>query len=209
MSELHRQREAFFDTRVTGSAEVWATVKIVCDMLRNGDVAGAQGFLDASGLTCPTGRVAAERHSTRPGSRGKKGGVYDGKGQLYDVPGWVISDPKDLVQEEEEQDTDNEKYGAIAADGVAEHMTEKNGKEQEAGIGDVVKVKARLSGKETDVIVSVGTEQRIGVLVDKIKEKTGVQKLRLAHMGKMLGENEKLSQTGWAPGHVFNAFVFE
>jgi len=28
-------------------------------------------------------------------------------------------------------------------------------------------------------------------------------------MGKMLGENEKLSQTGWAPGHVFNAFVFE
>ncbi|KAL1306986.1 hypothetical protein AAFC00_005618 [Neodothiora populina] len=205
--ELERQREAFFETRVTGTVETWATLRLVCDMLRAGNVAGAQGILDASGLTCPTGSVVAERQATRNGRTSKKGGVYDDKGVLYGVPGWIVADPEDLVKEIVDEDHD-EKAGDIDHLTAGSHVAEK-GESPEDYIGELVKVKARLSGKETDVVVTVGREQKIGVVVSKIKDKAKVDKLRLVHMGKMLGENEKLSDTAWAPGHVFNAFVFE
>lgn len=196
-AELGRQRDAFFDTRVTGAAEVWAALKLVCDMLREGNVKDAQGTLDAAGLTCPTGSVV--------GGRGRRGGVYDDKGELYDVPGWIVADPADVV--EDDVALDKEKAGLMAAEGLG--MVEAKAQEQDVEIGQVVKVKARLSGKETDVVVSVGMEQRVGVLVDKIKAKADVKSVRLILFGRMLGENQKLSETGWAPGHVLNAFVFE
>jgi len=52
-------------------------------------------------------------------------------------------------------------------------------------------------------------EQKVSALVEKIKVKADIKKLKLAHLGKLLPENQKLSETGWAPGHVLNAFVFE
>ena len=203
--ELRRQREAFFETRVTGSAESWAAVKAVCDLLRAGEVDDAQGLLDASGLTCPTGRVAGERPVSRSGVRGKKGGVYDNKGQLYEVPGWVLADPIDLVEEPEDDFLD-EKSGALT-EGFEASRTDAI--EDEADIGEVVKIRARLSGMEKDVIVSIGMEQKVGVLVNKIKALAEVKSLKLAHMGRMLPENKKLCETPWVPGHVLNAFVFD
>ena len=41
-------------------------------------------MLDAAGCTCPTGELAR--------------GVYDERGRLYEVPDWVVGDPKDLVE---------------------------------------------------------------------------------------------------------------
>lgn len=147
-----------------------------------------------------------DRQSGRSGRTGKKGGVYDDRGVLYDIPAWIVADPQDLVEEEPEEA--DEKVAELDGQDGQEKVVIL-GAVQEEDIGEVVKVKARLSGRETDVIVSVGMEQRVAVVAQKIRDKAGVQKLRLAHLGKMLGEKEKLSETGWAPGQVLNAFVFE
>lgn len=203
MSHLRRQREEYFETRVTGSPEVWEALRVICDMLRAGDLAGAQGMLDATDLTCPTGRVVGDRAS-RTAIRAKRGGVFDSKGELYDVPGWIVATPDDTA-EDSIQEEENEKDAQIAGEGGIGGMTGT----EDANLGEMVKVKARLSGKEMDVVVNVGYEQKVAVLVSKIQEMANVRKVRLAHCGKMLSENERLSATGWTPGQVLNAFVFE
>jgi len=197
-SELARQREAFFETRVSGRPEMWAAMKQVSELLRSGDLKAAQTILDASGATCPTGKVCVER---RRGGQ-KKGGVYDDKGLLYEMPGWVVSDPEDLVAEPqiEGKDINEESEDEIDAEkGVA--MEEK--------IGDMVSVRARLSDRGTDVVVEMGTNQKVSVLVKKVQEKAGIeQKIKFAYMGKILEENKVLSQTSWKEGHILNALVF-
>ncbi|KAI5237812.1 hypothetical protein E4T42_09133 [Aureobasidium subglaciale] len=197
-SELARQREAFFDTRVSGEAEMWAAMKQVAELLRVGDLRSAQTILDATGATCPSGRFCVER---RRGGQ-KKGGVYDDKGLLYEVPGWVVSDPEDLVAEAqiEGKDINEESEDEIDAE---------KGVVCEEKIGELVSVRARLSDRGTDVVVEMGTNQKVSVLVKKVQEKAGIeQKIKLAYMGKILDEFKPLSQTGWKEGHILNALVF-
>lgn len=170
-------------------------------MLRTGDMAGAQNILDITGLTCPTGTVVSDRRR-RTGRSGRAGGVYDDRGELYDVPGWIVADPQDLVEEDAEEH--DEKLAAF--DGVAE---EGSLGDHDGHVGEIVQVKTRLSTGMSDVVVSVGMEQRVGVVLAKVKQETGMQRIKLMHMGKMLKESEKLSETSWMPGQVLSAFVFE
>jgi hypothetical protein len=177
---------------------MWAAMKQVSELLRSGDLSAAQTILDASGATCPTGKFCVER---RRGGQ-KKGGVYDDKGLLYEIPGWVVSDPEDLVAEPEIEGKD------INEESEDEIDAEK-GVVCEEKIGELVSVRARLSDRGTDVVVEMGTNQKVSVLVKKVQEKAGIeQKVKLAYMGKILEEHKPLGQTSWKEGHILNALVF-
>jgi len=196
-SELARQREAFFETRVSGRPEMWAAMKQVTELIRSGDLKAAQTILDATGATCPTGKICVERR--RGGQR--KGGIYDDKGLLYEIPGWVVSDPEDLVAEPIEGKEINEES--------EDEIDAEKGVVMEEKIGEMVSVRARLSDRGTDVVVEMGTNQKVLVLVKKVQEKAGIeQKIKFAYMGKILDEQKVLSQTGWKDGHILNALVF-
>jgi hypothetical protein len=97
--------------------------------------------------------------------------------------------------------------------------------------GEVVKVRARLSDRETDVVVNIGCEESVGVLVRRIREVAGVSgsntfgelgwevvngsqisphtRLKIAYMGKILHDHEPLAAQGWREKDVVNALVFQ
>lgn len=176
---------------------MWAAMKEVTELIRSGDLKAAQTILDATGATCPTGKICVERR--RGGQR--KGGIYDDKGLLYEIPGWVVSDPEDLVAEPIEGKEINEES--------EDEIDAEKGAVMEEKIGEMVSVRARLSDRGTDVVVEMGTNQKVLVLVKKVQEKAGIeQKIKFAYMGKILDEQKVLSQTGWKDGHILNALVF-
>jgi len=185
-------------------------------MLRDGNVSGAQGVLDTVGLTCPTGRVKIDRSST-----GHKGGVYDDRGQRYEVPGWVVVDPDDVVEDEEgekdlgldgaEDDVDDEdgEDAKGESESVERTRRDEKGKGRAEDPGEMIEVTARLSDRARDVRVSVGKKQKVRVLVKRIQEKVGTKvKIKVAYMGKMLVEDKTLDEQGYKEGHVVNAMVF-
>ena len=208
-SQLEREREAFFDTRVSGHDEVWKALRLVCEMLRKDDLPEAQGILDAMNITCPNGRVARGRGRNR-----EKGGLYDERGELYDIPAWIITDPEDIVEDE-----GTEKDPAVAAEGgdaddsidptATARRRDEKGKGRAEDPGDIVQVRARLSDRGTDVVISAGTKQKVGVIVKEIHSRIGTKRLRLMYLGKTLDERTTLEESPWQPGHVLNAMVFE
>lgn len=207
--QLESEREAFFDSRVTGDQEVWKALRVVCDLLRKQtaeDMAEAQGILDAMGITCPTGRVASGR-----GRDKVKGGVYDERGVLYELPTWVISDPEDIVEaqanDREEKPTADDD-ALLGAPSTPSQRDEK-GKGRMEDIGDIVHMRCRLSDRGSDVTVEVGKKQQVSVLVRKIQDQVGSKRIRIMYLGKALEERKSIAETGWREGHVVNAMVFE
>ena len=172
---------------------------MVSELLRRGEVAEAQGILDAMGMSCPNGRVARGR-----GRHREKGGLFDERGVLYDLPAWVLTDPEDIVEEGEKEGLGE---GDVAAT-VARKRGEK-GKGRAEDPGEIVQVRARLSDRGTDVVVAVGVKQRVAVVVRGVQEQIGRKRLRLMYLGKTLDERSTLEESGWRQGHVINAMVFE
>ncbi|KAF2156046.1 hypothetical protein K461DRAFT_275122 [Myriangium duriaei CBS 260.36] len=213
-TQLARERDAFFETRVTGDPAVWNAVRVICEMLRNGDVDGAQGMMDAVGLTCPTGRIKSDKIRGRDGER-KKGGIFDEQGRGYDIPGWIVKDPDDLLPEPQAMEklaldsvSDDEDDWTDDGEGGKKRRDEK-GKGRAESVGDMVKVRARLSDRGSDVIVDIGTNQKVRALVKRISDQADGKKVKLMYLGKILAEDRSLADQGWQPGHVINALVFE
>lgn len=178
---------------------------MVCEMIRKDDIAEAQGILDAMNVTCPSGRVASGRGRNR-----EKGGLYDERGELYNIPVWILTDPQDLVADEKDRtdgaaDDDDDEESAEAA----EARREEKGKGRAEDPGEMVRLRARLSDRGTDVFVSVGTREKISVVIRAIQEQAGRKRIRLMYLGKTLGERSTLEQSGWQQGHVINALVYE
>ncbi|KAM0723211.1 hypothetical protein Q7P37_001411 [Cladosporium fusiforme] len=191
-TRLDAEREAFFDTRVTGSADVWNALKLVCECLRRGEVAQAQGILDAVGLNVPDGRVAV---GSEPRSRGRErrtGGVFDERGVGYDIPGWVVADPEDIVDDEAEKDEACEK-----------------GKGKAGDVGELVTLRARLSDGRPDVQVQIGMSQTVGAVRSELQERIGPRKIRLVYLGQAWPEAKTLEELGYKEGDIVSAFVFE
>lgn len=187
---------------MTGRAEMWGAVRLAAEMVRAGDVASAQGVVDAVGATCPTGEIWR--------------GVFDEWGTEYRVPEWVVVEPAGLVEGGEEEEGEREGEG----------LAEEKGKGR---MGEVVKLRARLSDRGTDVVVQVGMEERVSAVVAKVGEAAkvsaflclsrgwlltfcsqlaGTSRIRIAYLGKILRENESLGAQGYSDGHVVNALVF-
>ena len=205
-STLERERASFFDTRVTGRQECWEALRLVCEMLRQGNVQDAQGVTDAANLSAPQGRVAIDK-----GRHRHRGGVYDERGELYDIPAWVVTDPQDVVEDEEEKDLDG---AASDSEGdedaaLAKQKRDEKGKGRADDIGELLSVRCRLSDRGTDVTVEVGSKEKTAVLVRNIQAQIGPKRLRLLYLGRTMMENKSLEELGWQKGHVINAMVFE
>ncbi|KAI4267883.1 MAG: hypothetical protein LQ337_008142 [Flavoplaca oasis] len=193
-SQLRKEREEFFETRVTGRSEIWGSLKLCCESLWEGDVATAQGILDAVGVTVPTGDLVQ--------------GAYDEMGGLYVLPAWVVAEPEVVVDElgEEgkelvvEENTTGEKGKEIAAEGGR-------------GIEGMVRVRARLSDRGgPDVVVLMGKEDSVGVVARRVMEQAKLplqSRIKIAYLGKIFKEGESLQAQGWREGHVVNALVFQ
>ena len=170
LSQLDRERQEFFDTRVTGHAEIWATLKVVVGLLADGDITTAQSILDAAAITVPTGDL--------------KNGAYDEAGNLYQIPEHVISDPQNVVLDQQEEDRKGEISNEAADDENAiERKREEKGKSV-LKTSDIIKVRARLSDRGgPDVVIPLGKDQVVRILIRRVQEEADVrmQCLRLAN----------------------------
>ncbi|RMD40832.1 hypothetical protein DV735_g4316, partial [Chaetothyriales sp. CBS 134920] len=82
-AQLARERTEFFETRITGRREVWEALRQVAECVREGDLATAQGILDAAAITLPTGKL--------------ENGAYDEAGNLYRLTQPILRDPTNTV----------------------------------------------------------------------------------------------------------------
>lgn len=190
-TNLSRERKDFFDTRVTGRQEIWAALRTVTELIRSGELDTAQGILDASGITTPTGTLLD--------------GCYDSLGNLYKLPQAVITDPVDVTEDSQyghghstsnidgdtimgESDAkaaalldgDDEKTVGTEEDPEAiQQRREEKGKSVER---DAVKVRCRLSDRGgPDVIISLGKSQNVGTLVRRVAIEAQVSASRCSH----------------------------
>jgi hypothetical protein len=145
---LEKERNDWWDTRTTGSADIWAALRSMVQSLQAGDLREAQVLLDATECTCPNGMLWR--------------GIFDNRGEWYKVPEWIVIEPDGLVEEEDLK----EEAGSVGEDDDKEVEVEE--------LGDEVKVKCRLSsGKDYRVDIRKG--ERVGSLVTKLKAKAGVR----------------------------------
>ncbi|KAK4222107.1 hypothetical protein QBC38DRAFT_101919 [Podospora fimiseda] len=184
-ASLRREREEFFDTRVTGRQEVWQTIRAALEVLwasqaairnaggggppRRGSeddgpseqdpsiaLATAQSILSAAEITLPTGDLS--------------NGVYDSMGNYYQIPHQIVSDPTnmswvdddvgdtkaDLTGDEETAEEEIEEGDGDDEEGEdAERRREEKGKGV-VNVKDLITIRARLSDGSKDVNVSVG-----------------------------------------------------
>ena len=158
--ELDREREEFFDTRVTGRQEIWGALRIVIGLLEEGEMETAQGILDASGITVPTGDL--------------KDGAYDEAGNFYQMPEHVISDPENLMPEEKAPAAQIDAKAEETDEDEIERRREEKGKAV-LKIGESIKVKARLSDRGgPDVVIELSKDQNIRVLIRRIQDEAEV-----------------------------------
>ncbi|KAK3672329.1 hypothetical protein LTR78_007869 [Recurvomyces mirabilis] len=213
-SRLDKQREEFFETRVTGDAQAWIAVRRVCELLREDQIADAQAVLDASGLTCPRGRVVRARGKER-----RHGGIYDGTGKLYEIPEWVVRDPQDTIEDTatekdeadavagvEDDDTDDDDFKS-AGSPMASPRQEK-GKGRARSLGREIKVRCRLSDRSEDLIVKFQEKEPASVVVERIRDIVGDKRVQLMFCGKPVGSDAPLlGLNGWKEGMVINTFI--
>ncbi|KAF2401244.1 hypothetical protein EJ06DRAFT_383807 [Trichodelitschia bisporula] len=206
---LMREREAFFDTRVSGRPEVWAAVRMACELLEAGDAEEAKAVLLAAGCHCPTGEMwGTERYRGQRPPRHTMGGVFDKWGERYVVPSWCVGVPVLVVDgpdvEEESDDDDGEKAVELLADAG-------KGKARVAD-APLVRVVARMSHTARDVAVQVRGDIRVKDLIEKLKEGADLRqnsRMKLVYMGRILHEGLQLSAQGWQEGNVVNALVLD
>ncbi|KAI9766067.1 MAG: hypothetical protein M1840_006774 [Geoglossum simile] len=200
--QLNREREEYFDTRVTGRPETWSAIRMAVDAMAD-DLDTAQTILDAAGITIPTGDLIQ--------------GAYDEFGSYYTVPEHCLSDPLNMATTPEPTmsslkipDDEDEEENLDTDEDEVERRREEKGKKVVHAV-EMYTVKARLSDRGgPDVQIGLGRDQYVRVLARKVQEEAGIlgrNKVRIAYMGKLLRENETLHSQGWREGHVINAFV--
>lgn len=169
---------------MTGRPEIWSALKNVSELLREGELATAQGILEAAGVTTPTGNLIE--------------GCYDEAGNLYRLPESIILDPTNVIpngmatQPERNSNIDGETMVGLseaksaALDSGQVEDTEKDEEDSEAterrreekgkaSERDAVKVKCRLSDRGgPDVVILLGRSQTVGALARRIKSETEV-----------------------------------
>ncbi|KAK4159225.1 hypothetical protein QBC43DRAFT_132263 [Cladorrhinum sp. PSN259] len=230
---LRREREEFFDTRVTGRQEVWQTIRAALEVLwasqeaiRNGQagrtseddgpseqdpsiaLATAQSILAAAEITLPTGDLS--------------NGVYDSMGNYYQIPPPIVSDPTNLSWHpgNDEDDLDDTKAALTGGEETAEEIDDGDDdaerRREEKGKGvvkvrDLITIRARLSDGSKDVNVSVGKTDSVRSIARQIAEEAQLgsgKRIKIAYMGKILKDGSSLEAQGYKQGHVVNALVF-
>lgn len=206
-TQLDRERQEFFETRVTGRSEIWAALAAALTLMReNNDFVTAQSIIDAAGITVPTGDVCQ--------------GCYDEQGALYRLPQCIVSDPENMVQADraddysDVNDDDMSKLADDDASGdelISDDLEKRRDEKGKTSERDLISVRARLSDRGgLDLVVSVGKNRSIGFIARKIQQEADIgqhQTIRIAYLGKVLKGHSSLPDQGWEPGHVINAFI--
>jgi hypothetical protein len=143
-ARLDKERTDWWDTRTTGSAEIWVVLRATVSALQTGDLMSARALCEAAECTCPSGHVWK--------------GVFDGRGEWYRIPEWLVFDVRGLVEDEEALDGDED-----SGTGGEEQRAEED------GLGEAFKVKVRLSSSGKDVVVSIRRGEKVGALISKVK----------------------------------------
>ena len=203
--QLQRERQEFFETRVTGRPEIWSALKTVTELIRTHDLVEAQGILDAAAITLPMGEL--ER------------GAYDERGMLYKLPEHIVADPLNTIVDDGETvvgemspskklETKNSFLSAPIPDLATDEKADKG---KDAIEKDAVKVKCRLSDRGgPDTIVLLGKTQPVSVLIRRLRSEASIPSstnVRLVYFGKILKENQTLEEQSWQTGHVVQALV--
>ena len=142
--------------------------------MHEGDLADAQGILDALSVTLPTGKLEE--------------GAYDENGNLYKIPEAVLSDPIDVIEDTADVDSQTvagtndldtiaAKLEAAEGGNLTESKQDSNEEKAKAAKGktpvrDAVKVKCRLSDRgspDCDVTIVLGRSERVGLLAPRIQ----------------------------------------
>lgn len=159
--QLDREREEFFDTRVTGRPETWNAIRLAIENIDD-DLGTAQTILDAAGVTLPTGNLV--------------NGAYDEVGNHYHLPEHCVADPSNVINIPD--DVSSIKDEGPAGDGEegeeADILRETKGKDvvQEQ---ETITVRARLSDRGgADVQVMLGQQQSVRVLARRVEDAAGV-----------------------------------
>lgn len=163
-TELDRERNEFFDTRVTGRPEIWQTIRVALEVLwKGGDpqdtdqgFGTAQTILTAADITIPTGDMA--------------GGVYDRFGAFYPIPEYIVSDPINLAVVPPRVVLDDEDKSE-----EGEQSEEELRRREEKGKRVMIELKARLSDNGgADLTVKVGKDDSVRLVTRRIFEASGV-----------------------------------
>ncbi|KAF2447563.1 hypothetical protein P171DRAFT_518653 [Karstenula rhodostoma CBS 690.94] len=166
---LEKERNDWWDTRTTGSSEIWAALRSMVQSLQAGDVREAQVLLDATECTCPNGMLWR--------------GIFDNRGEWYKVSEWVVIEPDGLVEEEDLKD----EAGSVGEEDDKEVEVEE--------LGEEVKVVCRLSSTGKDYRIDIRKGERVGSLVTKLKAKAGLSPfmtIRVVYGGKIIDEDQPL-----------------
>ena len=87
---LHRQRTEFWETapQYDGLVETWNSLRVAVELSHQNDLATAQAVLDSAGIIIPTGDIGM--------------GCYDERGNEFVIPEFVLSDPRNIMDDEVE-----------------------------------------------------------------------------------------------------------
>ena len=174
---------------MTGRPEVWGALRNAVELLKDGDLATAQGILDAAGVTLPTGNLTE--------------GAFDEAGNLYRIPDVVLKDPENIVSDTLDERSRNrmsrdgenidgetiigqhegKKFTAIESEDAEERdrdnealLRKKQEEEQRILEEESVKVRCRLSDRGgPDVVVLVAKNHDVSTLLQRIKEEGSVR----------------------------------
>lgn len=133
-------------------------------MIAEGEIQTAQGILNASAITVPTGSLM--------------NGAYDEVGNFYQMPEHIISDPANLVEDSRTFQENTKGESSADDDTDDDDSVTRRREEKGKGVlksGDIVRVKARLSDRGgPDIIITMGKQQNVRVLVRRIQEEINV-----------------------------------
>lgn len=169
---LVRERTAYFDTRVAGHVEVWAALRIICELLERGEKEEAQAIMEAAGCTCPSGEVW-----------GRRGGIWDEKGERYVVPAWCVGVPRGCVMDGDEvlegtdvsgvESSEDEEVKSFGKKVVVE-VDKGKGRlvelEKEVEMESDLKVRVRMSNTARDFVVRIGADAKAHILLKRVRE---------------------------------------
>lgn len=174
--DLKRERIAYFDTRVTGRAEIWQALHATLEILWSDedssieDLNGlqtAQSILTAAEISLPTGNLA--------------NGAYDSLGNYYPLPDWVVSAPQNVVDLRGEEEVEGTKIAAEkGSNDECESIASSKGKHTPIQV-DRCRVFARLSETGRDVSITFTKTDTVKFLAAKIAKQEKVNCTDPAH----------------------------
>ncbi|CAK7230941.1 hypothetical protein SBRCBS47491_007760 [Sporothrix bragantina] len=169
---IDRERTDFFDTRVTGRAEIWQTLRAALEILWEADLTDATRRDAAGGSTEPT-TPASPTSPTTGGSTeidearataqtildaaditlptgDMAQGAYDVFGNYYALPAWIVSDPTNLDNDPEHNTSDlDETKGALDDIGSDGNLSEESDDEDDFEEGGVEEEQDEEDGDDT------------------------------------------------------------